>query len=195
MKRKKYIIFILFTFMFPHTDTLSVDVEKSILHWIGKKVSGEHDGYVQIKNGYTIFDNDSLIGAQIIIDMNTITVSDIESPEWNQSLVDHLKDDDFFGIDLFPYATLLVTSVQKYQSKLTPQYNVKMDGEITIKGIKRPISILSNLSYENGYRAMGTLKIDRTEFDIEYKSKSIFPDIGNKFIYDEFTLDFDFYTK
>ncbi len=195
MKRTNYIIFLLASLIFSHADTLSVDINKSKLLWAGEKLSGKHDGQVNIKNGYVLFHHGSMIGAEIIIDMNTITVADIESPEWNQSLVDHLKDDDFFGVDSFPIATLSIESVEEYKSKLTPQYNVKMDGLIMIKGVSKPISILSNLNSENGYRASGTLKIDRTEFGIEYKSKSIFPNIGDKFIYDEFTLDFDFYTQ
>ena len=29
----------------------TVNTEKSKIHWIGKKVTGEHDGYIQLKQG------------------------------------------------------------------------------------------------------------------------------------------------
>ena len=41
---------------------------------------------------------------------------------------------------------------------------------------------------ENFAWATGIITIDRTLYDIKYKSKSYFPDIGDKFIYDDFKL-------
>ena len=38
--------------------------------------------------------------------MNSIKNTDIESPEWKQKLDNHLKDEDFFHTDSFPYAIL-----------------------------------------------------------------------------------------
>ena len=41
---------------------------------------------------------------------------------------------------------------------------------------------LDKLKYE------AKIIIDRTNFNIKYKSKTIFPDLGDHFIYDEFTI-------
>ena len=38
--------------------------------------------------------------------------------------------------------------------------------------------------------AEGTMIVDRTKYGIKYKSKTIFSDIGDRFIYDDFTLTF-----
>ena len=38
--------------------------------------------------------------------------------------------------------------------------------------------------------AVGKLIIDRTLFGIKYKSKSYFSDMGDRFIYDDFELNF-----
>jgi polyisoprenoid-binding protein YceI len=63
---------------------------------------------------------------------------------------------------------------------------------MTIKGIKKPISFEGEVRAEGAYaKASATLEIDRTQFDIKYKSKSVFPDIGDKFIYDNFTLELE----
>ena len=56
--------------------------------------------------------------------------------------------------------------------------------------------IYSNISKEINfnYIKLDKLKyeaeiiIDRTNFNIKYKSKTIFPDLGDYFIYDEFTI-------
>ena len=49
--------------------------------------------------------------------------------------------------------------------------------------------------YNNHATASGRIDIDRTLYDIRYKSKSFFPDIGDKFIYDNFTLNFKINAK
>ena len=195
MKINKYILLLFFAIIFAKNDTLLVDVKESTLHWVGKKVSGEHDGNISVKEGFVVLRQGEIVSAELVVDMHSITVLDIDSPEWNQSLVDHLKDDDFFGVDSFPLAIMKIKSSEKYKSKLHPQYNRKLEGSLSIKGITNPVTILCNFSLNDGYRAIGSTKIDRTKFGIQYKSKSIFPDIGDKFIYDDFILDFDIYAK
>ena len=135
MKINTYIIAILFSLIFSNSDTLSVNIGKSHLYWTGQKVSGEHKGEVAIQEGYVIIKHGEILKAQIIVDMTTISVSDIESEEWNQKLVNHLKNDDFFGVDSFPTAILSIDSSKDYKSKLTPQYNSKLNGFLTIKSI------------------------------------------------------------
>ena len=44
--------------------------------------------------------------------------------------------------------------------------------------------------YNNHATAKGSIDINRTLYNIKYKSKSYFPDIGDRFIYDNFTLNF-----
>jgi hypothetical protein len=43
--------------------------------------------------------------------------------------------------------------------------------------------------------ASGVATIDRTKYDIKYGSKSFFEGIGDKAIYDEFTLSFNVIAK
>jgi len=38
--------------------------------------------------------------------------------------------------------------------------------------------------------ATGSAVVDRAKFDVKYASKAFFEDIGDKMIYDEFTLKF-----
>ena len=44
--------------------------------------------------------------------------------------------------------------------------------------------------YNSHAMASGTIDVDRTLYNIKYKSKSFFPDIGDKLIYNNFTLNF-----
>ena len=65
----------------------TVNVEKSKIHWIGKKVTGDHDGYIKLKQGeFSVIDNQIKKG-QFTIDMNSITCTDIEDAKSNQKLI------------------------------------------------------------------------------------------------------------
>jgi polyisoprenoid-binding protein YceI len=65
-------------------------------------------------------------------------------------------------------------------------------GDLTIKGITKSIEFPVILSQtETGVELVGeTFKIDRTEFNIQYKSQKFFDDLKDKFINDEFEISF-----
>tara|TARA_B100001250_G_scaffold90292_1_gene75049 strand:+ start:1896 stop:2288 length:393 start_codon:yes stop_codon:yes gene_type:complete len=126
--------------------------------------------------------------------MKTITTTDIESIEWSQKLDQHLMNEDFFFVDSFPMATLKVkNSTTQDLYLINPKHFITAD--LTIRGItneiKFPISIIQS---NNTFTANGSIDIDRTLFNIRYKSKTIFPDLGDKFIYDTFTINFSIRT-
>ena len=69
-------------------------------------------------------------------------------------------------------------------------YNTMITAEITIKGITQEIVFPAKIIFSKDIAtAEGTINIDRTLFDIKYKSKNYFPDIGDKFIYNNFIAD------
>jgi len=61
-------------------------------------------------------------------------------------------------------------------------------GDLTIKGKTNPITF--DLSVY-GSKASATLKIDRTEYDVQYGSASFFDGLKDKVIYDEFDIVVD----
>ena len=70
-------------------DTLFVDIENSDIDWIGRKVAGEHNGTLNLAEGWVIMQEDSIIGGKFIFDMTSINNTDIESPEWKKKLENH----------------------------------------------------------------------------------------------------------
>ena len=48
---------------------------------------------------------------------------------------------------------------------------------------------------DNGYIATGKVVVDRTLYGIKYRSGKYFPEIGNRLIYDNFTIEFNLTTK
>jgi polyisoprenoid-binding protein YceI len=113
--------------------------------------------------------------------MNSILVEDIEDAGANGKLAGHLKADDFFGVSTFPTAQLLVTKVE----------GSTFSGNLTIKGITNPTvftATSSTVGKTTTYK--GKITIDRSKYNVKYGSKSFFENLGDKVIYDEFTLDF-----
>ena len=164
---------------------LSVNVPESKVVWLGKKVTGEHTGTINIASGDLKFSDNTLSGGSFEIDMSSIENSDIENEEYKQKLVGHLKSDDFFGVEKYPISTLVIKNVEV---KSANKYHVK--GEITIKGITKSIEFPVEVSLVGSKAtASATITIDRSEFDVKYGSGSFFDGLGDKMIYDDFTLN------
>ena len=160
---------------------LKVNAEKSELKWIGKKVTGQHNGHVKLADGTLSIKDNKIASGTFNIDMKSITNDDLTDAGYNGKLIGHLKSDDFFGVEKFPVATLVLTEANGFVNN---QAEVK--GKLTIKGITNPIAF--NVT-RNGNTFAATIAVDRSKFDVRYGSGSFFENLGNKAIDDIFTLD------
>ena len=162
--------------------TKEIDTLKSSVKWIGKKITGSHEGIISIKDSHLHFENESLTGGTVKIDMQTIKCTDLTGDAKAQ-LESHLLSDDFFGTKFYPTAELEILKSIKVSDG-----NYNINGIITIKGIKKDINFNSKIDKN---RATATIKIDRSEFNIKYGSGSFFDDLGDNLIYDDFDLVID----
>ncbi|WP_293307680.1 YceI family protein [Pedobacter sp. UBA5917] len=162
-----------------------VNAEQSKLTWLAKKVTGEHSGTINVTSGSLALDNKVLKGGSFELDTKTIAVTDLTDKETNAKLLGHLKSADFFAVDKFDKATFNITSAQ---STGAGTYNVK--GKLTIKGITNEITFPATVKQEdNKVTANAKIIIDRTKYDIKFRSKSFFENLGDKTIYDDFELN------
>jgi polyisoprenoid-binding protein YceI len=111
--------------------------------------------------------------------MTSIVTTDLTG-EYKDKLEGHLKSDDFFGVEKFNTATLVITKV-KAIGKNT--YNASAN--LTIKGKTNPVTFDISIV---GNKANVTLKVDRTKYDIRYGSASFFDNLQDKAINNEFDL-------
>lgn len=160
--------------------TKKVDAAKSTINWTGKKVTGQHEGTVNLKDGALVFKGTKLVGGTFNVDMTSLVATDLKAGQGKEKLEGHLKSEDFFGIEKFATATLVF---KKLVIKAPNVYTVT--GDLTIKGITKPV-IFDLTTTAN--TASSTVKIDRTKYDIKYGSGSFFDNLGDKAISDEFTL-------
>jgi len=160
--------------------TYTVDVAKSSITWIGKKVTGSHNGSIALKSGTLNVNGKSITGGGFIVDMTSIKDAD-----GSAKLEGHLKADDFFGSEKYPTSNFVITKVAGSGA------NVTVTGNLTIKGITKPLSFPATVAVGTDGTVTATapkIVVDRTKYDIKYGSKSFFESIGDKAIYDEFEL-------
>jgi polyisoprenoid-binding protein YceI len=160
--------------------TKNIDAQKSTISWVGKKVTGSHTGTVAIKEGNLVFKSSKLTGGSFIVDVNSLTVTDLKAGQGKENLEGHLKADDFFGAEKYPTAKLVFTSVT---SKGYGLYAVKAN--LTIKDKTNPVSFDLATTAKT---ANTSFKVDRTKYGIEYNSGNFFQNLGDKAIYDDFEL-------
>ncbi|MEC4050500.1 YceI family protein [Flavobacterium sp. SUN046] len=160
--------------------TKKVDAAKSKITWIGKKVTGQHEGTVNLKDGSLVFKGKKLTGGTFTVDMTSLTATDL-SGEYQGKLNGHLKSEDFFGTEKFPTSKL---TFKKIADKGNGVYTVTAD--LTIKGITNPVTFDMAVKANT---ATSSVKINRTKYDIKYGSGSFFDNLGDKAISDDFELN------
>lgn len=190
MKKSLLSLVFVAVFSFSATATTPIDGEKkevkvseSKVTWKGYKVTGSHDGNINLKSGHLELKGKKLVGGEFVVDMTSIVVTDLEAGKGKEKLEGHLKSADFFGVESNPTSKLVFTSVKPMNDN---SYTVT--GDLTIKGITKPVTLVVSM-FEN--KASATLKIDRTKYDIKYGSGSFFDNLGDKAIYDDFDLVVD----
>lgn len=174
----------------PAGKKVEVNIATSNLAWEGKKVTGKHNGVVKIKSGELYVDGQKITGGTFDIDFSTIEVTDIKDPEMNAKLVNHLKSEDFFAASSHPVGKFAITSVEPLSDD--KGHNMKVNGTLTIKGITKPVSFPAKVTVDGDkVEAVADLVIDRTLWDIKFRSGKFFQDLGDNLIYDDITIKLD----
>lgn len=166
------------------TKNFKVNTENSRIDWIGRKVTGAHNGTIGVKEGNFTFENGKLAAGKFVIDTKSIKILDIEDAETNAQFASHLASDDFFNSDQFPEAIFEITHAETSDSNL---YHVT--GNLTIKGITNVIDTTLQIVTTNNTAVLDTkIVIDRTKFNIKFRSSNFFSNLGDTLIYNNFDL-------
>ena len=168
------------------TQKFSIVAAQSSIDWVGRKVTGAHNGTITIKKGELVLSGGQITEGTFVIDTTSIKILDIADPATNAQFAGHLASDDFFGTDQYPEAYFEITSVSVN----------RIDGNLTIKGITHPVSFDAVVT-ENGrvLTAAGKIVIDRTKYGIRFRSGSFFQNLGDTLIYNDFDLNISLTAK
>lgn len=165
----------------------TLDTLNSKVEWKGYKVfkseNTSHFGTIRFESGDVTVKDGKLESGKFVADMNSLTSVDLkDSPEDMGKLNGHLKSGDFFEVEKFPTASYEIT-------KVTPategDYNTLLDGNLTIKGITKPVQFKANVSVKEGEVSVATEPKDirREEFGVKFQAPA-----ENGVIKDEVTL-------
>ena len=161
-----------------------VDFRQSDILWTAKKVGGEHTGNIKIKSGKFTVENGLITKGDFVVDMSSITNSDIKDESTNNSLLKHLKSPDFFDVEKYPEAKLEISGSEKSDGEF---YEAK--AQLTIKDVSMPYNFRYAYKNDEGkFVAMSSMTINRANFNVKYGSESFFKNLGDKVIYDNFDL-------
>lgn len=175
----------------------TVDTQASSLKWLARKVTGSHNGTVPLQSGSIQVTKGAITGGSIVANVAGLTVVDIPAGETNDKLSGHLKSDDFFGVAKHPTAAFKISSVSPLAGANAGEPNHMVVGDLTIKGATRPLAFPATITVASGKvdAVAKDVKIDRTQYDIRYGSGKFFQGLGDKAIYDEFTIDLHIVAK
>ncbi len=168
------------------TKTFTIQKTGSSIEWVGKKVTGSHNGTIDLSDGTITLTDGKLTGGKFTIATNSIKILDVTDPATNAQFAGHLASDDFFSINKYPEATLVINSVTPGTGN---GYHV--EGALTIKGITHPIEFEAAIDSVQGdtLLASATLVIDRTKYEMKFRSGNFFKDLGDTLIYNDFVLN------
>lgn len=167
----------------------TIDTSKSVITWTGSKPAGSHTGTLHLKEGSLNAVKRDIQSGDFTIDMNSLTNTDLEGG-MKESLEGHLKgtvegkEKDFFSVTEYPTAAFELTGVTGTNGKIT------VEGNLTIKGKTQNVSFPATVSFpgDTVFLKSEAFMIDRTQWDINFMSKSVFDDLKDKFIDDEIEL-------
>lgn len=171
----------------PLATTYAVDSVVSKVEWEGRKVAGPHTGTINVKSGTLSVLGDEITSGTVVMDMNSINVTDLEG-EYKGKLEGHLKAADFFDVTTYPDATLVIKNSKKTQKGLS------VNGDLTIRGVTHPISFIATdvKKTADSFAAKANFEVDRIKYGVTYNAgkgdKSLMKQLGDKLIYDKFTL-------
>jgi polyisoprenoid-binding protein YceI len=191
-KKEKLAIREVVEFEATTSETYNVDTAASVLNWKGTKPLGAHDGVVSLKSGSLVIEEGELLDGEFVIDMNSIVNVDMKGTDGAGKIEGHLKSADFFDVAKYPTSKFVITSVEESEDG-----KLDVTGKLTIKDVTKSITIPATISTEDGITTFEseTFKINRTDFNVKYGSKSFFDNLKDKFIDDIMELSFVVKTK
>ena len=167
----------------------NINTNVSVIEWKGSKPTGTHHGTINLQDGSFIVNGTTIEGGKAVIDMTSIQDHDLEG-DMKANLENHLKgtvegkEGDFFDTTKFPTALFEITEISEAEGK------TMVSGNLTMKDKTHNITFPAVINHsENSVEIKSEpFTIDRTLWGVNYGSKTIFDNLGDKFINDEIEL-------
>jgi Uncharacterized conserved protein len=190
IKMKRVLLFLtlmgLFLLNVGAQNKLTADTTNTKLLWLGEKVTGQHTGTIKLQSGWLNLQDNKIVSGEFDINM-----ASIQESENNEHLLGHLKSDDFFGVEKYPLAKLVITGSTPFDKGTGV-----VSGTLSIKDSTNPVEFKAAMQKkDDGTWFFANIIVDRTKYNIRYGSGSFFDNLGDKTIYDDFNLKVNLLVK
>lgn len=162
------------------------DPSATKIMWYGEKiVGGKHNGTIDLKEGWLASDGKSVSGGEFIVDMNSIRNVDIKDDGSRARLEGHLKSADFFGVDKYPFAKLVLAGGSQISGG-----KATLRGSLTVKEATHPVEFtVEETKAGDVLTYAATITFDRSLYDVRFGSGKFFSNLGDNTIRDEIRLE------
>lgn len=187
------------------TVTYKADLDKSILGWVGTKLTGRHVGHIPLKEGLVHLKKNKIVGGNFIFDLKKLTIDDLDG-ELGLKLYNHLQSDDFFATDTYPEAKFELVEIKPWEADtlndLDPEFTIdepshRVIGNLTLRGKTLGVTFPAHITMSDSlFRAQAKFNIDRTRWGVSYHSESSVDAIAkDKLINDKVNINLDLIAK
>ncbi|MFT6054669.1 MAG: polyisoprenoid-binding protein YceI [Roseivirga sp.] len=194
--------------------SMAVNINNSMVTWIGSKPAGKHNGSIGISTGEIQVSGTDIVAGNFTIDITSLKVLDIPADnENNGKLSGHLMSPDFFDAASHATATFEVTSVstfdatalsadvEEYKTDYSPaaMSEIMVDnpthmisGNLTMRGTTKNITFPASVAIDNGVvKAKANFNINRTDWGLMYNDEANAVDKAkDSFIYNTVNVGF-----
>lgn len=147
-------------------EVYNVNTETSVIKWVGNKVTGSHNGTLKLSSGTLTVKGTEITSGSFIMDMNTITDTDLQPGKGKEKLEGHLKTGDFFETEKFPTGKFEVVSAKKGEGN-----TYELTGNLTLRDVTKSVTFKANVDVANGALKASApqFTIDRLLWGIKYE--------------------------
>jgi len=144
-------------------DKLPVNVASSTIAFVGRKVTGSHDGGFKAFEGDLVQKDGAVVGTSFVIEISS-TFSDSEK------LTGHLLKDDFFDAANHPQARFVSSKITAAASPGAISHMV--EGVLEMRGKRRPLSFPATITAsETSATVQASFDINRQNWGVSYPGK------------------------
>jgi polyisoprenoid-binding protein YceI/rhodanese-related sulfurtransferase len=169
--------------------TYALETEQSVIEWAGRNQNSTHFGTVRCSSGELTIAESSVTG-RLSVDMNTIENVNLAGDELQPVLEAHLKSDDFFFVERFSTATLIISDGKIHAKPYLTSSNCTLRGKLTLHGVTADLQFDATLTtgQDGALLLEAHFDLDRTRWGIIYGSARFFEFLGMHQVFDDISI-------